>query len=353
VAQECNEDVLLEILAGLSPQNLAACASLCRSWLPAARTMLYRHIEFNSVLPSAYSLEYTLRTHPHLRNLIRHLVISHPHDTNDYLLGWIALLPENSLLSIRLDRMPQERESPFAVLEYPAVRTVRQVVITQHTSYLLHKPERLSTILSYSCLTSLTLAIPKSLPLTLSRSLQLSRLSIGLFYEESPEMLVRLLRTIETPLERLDVVMRLFTEAGTGRLVDGLQPHLPHLKRFGIRAADPSQTVPAMDVLICSLPSLRVLACGRNIYTATLFKHLPSSLHTLMLESRDNDAFPVDAMCREVTRLCREHGALRRLTIGRQPSFPAARYFQELRSICMAHGVSFRISKLTVEDYFA
>ena len=334
----------------LLPRDLVTTALVCRDWLPTARMLLYRHIYFNTSSPLTAQLESSLRSSPHLRILIRHLVLIHYDYVNDGLLEWIALLPEHSLVSVKFERMPFDGADPRSLLQFPAVRTADEIIIS-HPHFLLRNPERLSDIFSNSFLSRLTLFIPKSLPLRLVGPLKLNRLSIAIWTEDRPQLLGTILESITSPLHHLDLLLSNLRPETISWLNTILERHLPTLKRLIIRALDRKQTAPFFDGMIASLVSLEVLACGPGTYTSRLFNQLPTSLRSLTLDTRDNEPFSVSELREAVTRLRSRSTAFKSMTIGRHPSYASHRYFDTLSQACASLGVSFVIMKPRLGDY--
>lgn len=351
LAQNCNEDVLEEVLQNVSFQDLASTALLCRSWLHASRALLYRHIRFNTSLPSAALFELTMHSSPHLRTLIRHLVLSHRSSGKDHLLDWIAMLPESGLLSVKFDWMPLEPNA-MTLLQFPAIRNSREIVVA-HPYFLLQGPDRLTDILSYPSLQSLVLLLPKSLPIHLSHPLALTRLSLVIMTDHRPQLLGDMLRAITPPLLHLDLMLNTIQPETVPWLSSVLAGHLSTLRHFTLKTLDGKETVPVMDILVASLASIGDLSCGIGTYTARLFELLPASLRSLTLASRDEGVFPVAELCTAVSRLRAGGAALSQVTIDRRPSYASYRHFDALSRLCATSGISFEIAKLRLAEQFS
>ncbi|EKM51313.1 uncharacterized protein PHACADRAFT_103387 [Phanerochaete carnosa HHB-10118-sp] len=350
IAQNCIEDVLLEILHDLPPHDLATTARLCRTWLYASRVLLYRHIHFNTSVPSAAQLEALLRSSPYLRTLVHSLVLFHQFPAKDVLLEWIALLPENGLVSVKFERMPLEASS-MSLLQFPAIRTSNEIIIG-HPYFLLENPERLSDILSYPSLRRLSLFIPKSLPIRPSIALRLSRLSLAILTEHCPRLLEEMLRAITSPLIHLNLLLPCLESDTASWLGTILARHLPTLRYFTVKALDQDEIAPLLDDMITSLTSVEVLACGVGTYTSKLFNGLPACLRSLTLEGRNHDPFPVPELSDAVARLRSRSTAFESMTIGRQPSYASHRHFDTLSRTCASLGVSFTIAKPRLGEHF-
>ncbi|GJE94066.1 hypothetical protein PsYK624_102340 [Phanerochaete sordida] len=350
IAQDCNDDVLLEVLRGLSSHDLTSAACLCHSWLHASRTLLYRHIHLNTSIPAATQLDWSLRSSSHLRSLVRYLVLLHRFTDKDTLLGWIALLPEHSLVSVKFEWMPLD-VNPMSLLQFPAIRTAQELIIS-HPYFLLQEPRRLSDILSYPRLDRLTLFIPKSISVQLSTPLALTRLSLAVLTGEQPQIVDDVLRSISHPLVHLDLLLQSLNAEAASWLRSSLARHLPALRHFTIKVLDQRNAHPLLDDVSASLASVEVLSCGVAMYSPRLFALLPPSLRSLTLGTRDHELFPVAELSDAVSRLGSGGGRLRSLTIGRHPSYASYRYFDALSSTCATLGVSFKIAKPRIADHF-
>lgn len=89
-----NADVLEGMLNQAGAGDLYAAALVCRDWAIAARSALYRSLEYNTSRPNMPLLDRTLRSCPHLRVLVRFLAITMtvPSTLNTAGLDWLELL---------------------------------------------------------------------------------------------------------------------------------------------------------------------------------------------------------------------------------------------------------------------
>lgn len=348
-AQRCNEYVLFDIFQYLLSHELAVACTLCKAWLPAARALLYRRIRFSTISPRDSALELTLRSSANIRGLLRYLVLSHPDSSHDHRLDWVAVVPQHTLLSVNLERMPASK-GLLSLLQYPAIRTAPQVTIGR-SDFLQAEPFNLSTILAFPHLEGFT-ALLKSIPLRVDNTLRLKRLSLGIVAEDRPQLLTTILQAIQPEtLQKLDLLLSSLKEDNVSWLTDLLRPHLPSLKHLAIRTLDHTNTAPIMDKLIEAVPQLETLACGRNTYTSQLFPLLPHRLQSLTLDSGDNEPFPRDELEETITRLCSTQRTLTSLTIGRHPSYPNSLYFDRVARVCRSFGVSFIIVRGRIGEY--
>lgn len=355
VTPTLNEDVILGILERLSRDDITSCSRLGRVWLGATRVVLYRRVHLNTSTIAAPALSRSLSSSEALRSYVRHLVVSHTFPMVDGLLDWIRMLPAHSLLSVHLERMPvgvTEQTRSFSVLDAPAVRTAPHVVIGQ-PNFLYDELSRLSTVLSYPCLDSFTLMVPRSLPLDLSCPLRLRRLSIGVFTEPKPQLVATLLTANTVPLERLDLLLPSLNVDEAVWLTECLTPHLSSLKHLALRTIA-QHPHPIIDDLIPSLTSIQELACGPRTYTSALFAHLPMGLRSLTLESRDHNPFDVEELLRAIRRLALSgrRGGLEALTIGRHPSYLHYRYYDVVIKACETLGINFAMRRTGLDGYF-
>lgn len=349
-AQRCNEHVLLEIFEQLAPKDLAVAALVCDTWLTPARSLLYRSLHVNTVTPKGVQLCSTLRSSAYIRSCIRHLAIFHPYAYNNGLLDWVALLPQRSLVSINFERMPSNA-GQVPLLQYPAVCTASQITI-MWPDFVIVSPQCLVTILSFPFLESFTILL-RSVPLRLSTTLRLKRLSLGVVAEAQPPLLVEIFRAMESQtLERLDLLLSSLRVEHVAWLTDILRPQFPSLRHLAIRTLDHTRTAPIFDDLITSLPSLQTLTCGRGTYSTRIFPLLPSGIHSLTFGSGDNEPFPREELSDAIVRLSGISGnRLQRLVIGRHRSYPNLVYFRDISSLCSSLNISFTVDRGRISNY--
>ena len=339
--------MLLEIFQHLRGHELAESALVCRSWLATALATLYRHISFNTVTGSrAAQLETTLRRSPHICALIRHLQITHTDESRNHLLSWIGQIPENSLLSLHLVRMPISTVATF-LFQFPAIRTVLQITIMR-SSFLNAQPSNFMAMLSFPRLEGLSLLVSGQLPLHFDGSLRLQRLSLGVLEESRSQLLAVILGAImPNSLRKLNLYLPNLEDSDVAWLTELLRPHLSELRHFTItRTPKLTRSTDFIDDIVELAPHLESLVCGRRTYTSRLFSLLPSTLRSLTLESGDNDSFPRDELEESISRLCNiPRRRFESLTIGCHPNPLNQPYFERVLRVCKSFGVSFAIRR--------
>lgn len=345
-----NEDIYLELLPHLPPSGLASAACVCTGWLAASRSLLYRRLTYDVFSPTVWKLENTLRTCPHIRGLLRHLVLAGLQYHNlpaSGLFDWIALLDANSLdcvdLAIRFcDSLDSRR-----VQKFPAIRTAAQLILRENSVVFWN----IDDLLTSPRMDSLSLPIFK--PPSVHGMLKLKRLTISLYPQLPLTAVVPILEAID-PLYHLDRfdLRTTWMSGPPGTPHDGnfrpltqvLQRHLPSMTYFSVFSPQLEiSDSPFMDEMILAMSSVRSLCCGYGTYSPVLFARLPPTLRDLTLgwgtiiryfdpqqnyvynqkPDPNNPPFPVDQYANAIWRLADRHAvSLRNLTIVMPPTTP-------------------------------
>lgn len=287
-----NGDVLLDIFSYVSARDLACAALTCRDWAPLARRLLYSRVSFDSQGPTSSLLVRTLRTCPHVRQLIRFLSICICPPVDDIaLLDWMELLPKRSLQIFQITHLKMDNDALVELIfRCEAVRTASQLIAT---AFSITSEERLRICLGFPFLETFCAALPANLNILKLKSTapapKLKRLSIRI--DRYSPLVVHLITVFGPSLERLDIDMvagGINQDAGTA-LTTALSSQARNIRELSIRSR--YATAPFFDDLVQNLPSLLRVYCGPGTYTNFLFERLPLGLHTLQLEDAGRSPF--------------------------------------------------------------
>lgn len=345
-AQRCNEDVLLEIFAEVSPRTLASAACVCRVWLSPARDKLYHDLLVENTR-SAEILVSTLTTNPWIRSLVRRLQLrrSLSEEGGPIVVEWIALPPAHSLLSVKIGDMGPPKRQPSAaldaLLDFPAIRTTPRLFVSCRTFLT---PERLDKVLRMPQLDSLSFRIPMRTTVSLKDITafpKLRRLSISA--EIYPPLVAKLIHGLPSPLERFDLLTDNIKPADLDTLRRVLYRHAPHLRHLALFGGPISQLPSSfMDDFVLYCPALEVVVCPDRLYTPRVISRLPSTLRSLALCTPDtrSPTFPIN----EYATILRKYRAglpqLQTLTVVNCQRWPLN--YSSLKEVCQAEGIVFQ-----------
>lgn len=347
MAQTCNDDVLLDIMGRLAGAHLASAALVCRRWRPTAQTRLYRCISLDTNSVSSHQLSSTLSADAGLRSLVRDLVIFHRAGSNSdkVLLRWLELLPEGSLLSLRIEQMFIPKPDDLSLLRYPSVRSVPSVSVWPAANFL--SVERLDAVLQLPSLENLSLRIlPYLLPrqLTVTCIPKLRRLSIET--TEYFHTITEILGALDpASFVRFDLITNALSCAAVETLCHDLQPLLPRLKHFSMHPRQSKPDEPFVDDLILVMPSLQTLACGWGACSAKVLGRLPPAFLSLTLLASAQASFP-DAQFAEALKIAQVPTGMKMLTIvdtGFQWSSACCAERESLANTCASRGLVFEV----------
>lgn len=360
---ELNVDVLDSIITYLTPADMAATSSVCRSWVGLSQRWLYRRILFDDDFHDwerMVKLADTLNKCHHLHHHIRvlnisfrgHIVDSHVH------YQWLRLLPSPSLIHTMIiaDRCNDglaHLQFISALFGCPALPTIKHLALDGVQT------SPISRLMILPLLESLQLG-----PWLNKRGhvshipLSLERLSVNVYtYETDIRSIVRSLRYSLTAFH-LDMDHWEQRNAEPGdipakltRDLSSLTP-LKHLTISHTKLQSSSAT-PFMDDVKEHLPQLETLYCCSGTSTGRLFERIPGTLHSLRIET----TLP---FIREISRLCarKQEGAvsLQLLELGSFHEDDICRQLRqdsplELVNRCAAVGIT--LGRLEVEYWYA
>lgn len=365
-----NTDVLCSILAELNPQDLSSAARVSREWLYIAQSKLYHRVAVRlhySSLSRSQLLARTLTNSGHLRAFVRHLIFEYfdiGGGWDKLLFGWVSLLPEHGILSVRLSG--RYVDTSDALRDLPAIRTARHIILEPSLSL---SQGRLAKILCLSHLQGLSIAGCCTNPLILpDAKLNLQRTP----FSTSPQLVPSHIPTIveylpsTTQLTRFDVEIPSLHPHEASHLVSALKRHAPSLVRITLFSRGLLTSGPFMDEFAPLLVSARYICCAYGTYTVSgLLPRLPPALCTLVLAwgtdganqvldpngygfilapTPDNRPFPSEELAVEILRL--RTASLRRLLIV-LPDFIRDQC-QPVAKACASSGITFK--RLSMSD---
>ncbi|GJE99008.1 hypothetical protein PsYK624_152460 [Phanerochaete sordida] len=278
-------DVMWGIMPELGAEDLATAARVCKEWLPAAQSSLYRHISIRASNPRSQLLARTLISNEHLRSLVRHVALSCFNIGGGWyrlLLSWIALLPENALLSVDLEGFYDDKGSDF-LMDYPAIRTARYFTLRPPVRLARG---RLAQLLAYPNLQGLSVggwgdALPAP-----DAMLHLQPTRSAFETSGFASHLSAMLDAIDSDAQfkRFDVQIGWFGPRDAALFIHALKRHADSLTRLTMLSHDALECGPFMDDLVPALQRVQYLCCAFGTYTIPgLLSNLPSSVHTLVL----------------------------------------------------------------------
>ena len=387
-----NDDILREVFDYVAPHidldeysddairtgwtDLAHGALVCRGWTRSAQTALYARtimIHLNDVqakakcahpcAPVATLFVRTMRTCPHLRPLVRSLVLQVTVDLKKFStkdVDWLLLLPPDGLRAFQCFWYPERVPFPSSVLQAPAVLTARHVHL--HSD---HAPVPLSSVMSLKAAKDLIIHVP-ALSVRSSRRKEKNSIDSG------PPVERLTLHMCDSPghyqcLAAFAPGLRSFTATGewyrnksiARPIGKAITRHLGRdvaeltlctdwagnwvnvLSTRGFRSV-----YPFLDDVAQRKPRLERLVAPPASYTEVFFQHLPPTLKTLEFVLQSRLPFPFERpLCDALVRL-RDHKrpmAMKRIVFWSRREYPRDARHEldaQLREVCVASGIT-------------